>query len=244
MKRITLYALAVVALLTLPSCRFITLSDELAKDINTEINGTDSGERLTASDNFITREDVTGDFHSITSNLPAEIIYTPGDCGVTLYGPDNVLDLITVTNENGRLNIKVSNQRIRNLKKLVVNVSSPVLEELTINGASDFKAPQGVTALDFKLTVNGAGDIEIKGLKADSVKCSVNGAGDADIHSLDCEQLNLSINGAGDATLSGKAVSADLSISGAGNIDAKDLDCNDIKTRVRGIGSISKPKNN
>lgn len=243
MKKIT-YLLAAAALLLLPSCRFIRVSDQAMEELESHYTlGGKSGERIKASNNYITRNDVTGEFHSLTSNLPGNIIYTPGDCSVSLYGPDNVLDHITVYNENGFLEIKSNLYRITNLKELTVKVSSPVLESLNFNGAVDFKAPDGITALNFNATLNGAGDIHISGLQANEAALTVNGAADASIKGLDCDFIQVSINGAGDATLAGKAGSAELTISGAGDIDAEHLQCDDLNTKVRGVGSIKKPKN-
>ena len=244
MKRIAYLTLAALALLFLPSCRFVHVSDELnerAIEEGFSFSGEAAGERITASDNYITREETTGEFHAITCNLPGDVIYTPGECAVSIYAPDNVLDLVTVRNENGTLQIKSNASRIRNLKKITINVSSPVLEDLNFNGAVDFKAPQGITALDFNAVVNGAGDIDIKGLTADNASLVVNGAGDATISQLDCESISVAINGAGDAVLSGRANHAGLSISGAGDIDARKLECSSIDSKVRGVGSIRKP---
>ena len=245
MKKLT-YTLAAAALLLLPSCRFIHISDpdKFEDSVVSEENwnGSASAERIKASNNYITRQETTGEFHSLTSNLPGKIIYTPGDCDVTIYGPDNVLDHITVHNENGLLEIKSNLYRISNLKELVVNVQCPVLEKLTFNGAVDFKAPEGITALNFSATLNGAGDVNIHGLQANEAVITVNGAADANLKGIDCDELKIAINGAGDATLSGKAGRASLSISGAGDINAQKLECADLNTTVRGIGSIKKPK--
>jgi hypothetical protein len=244
MKRIAYFSLAALALLSLSSCRFVHVSDELnekAIEQGFNWNGESSGERITASDNYITQYETTGEFHAITCNLPGDVIYTPGECAVSINAPDNVLEHVTVRNENGTLQIKSNAGRIRNLKKITINVSSPVLEDLSFNGAVDFKAPEGITALDFNAVVNGAGDIDIKGLKADNASLVVNGAGDATISELDCENITVAINGAGDAVLSGRASRAGLSIAGAGDIDARKLECSDIDTKVRGVGSVRKP---
>ena len=244
MKKIA-YILAAALLLTLPSCRFIKLSDDLKKEIqeNGYSNGENAGGRITASDNYITRDEVTGEFHGLVCNLPGDVIYTPGECAVSIYAPDNILDLVTVRNENGTLEIKTNTTRIRNLKHVKINVSSPVLENVVFNGAVDFNAPQGITALDFSATVNGAGDIDINGLKSGNASLNVNGAGDATISGIDCDDLQVAIAGAGDAVVSGRVSGkADLSISGAGDIDARELQCADIDSKVRGVGSVKKPR--
>lgn len=247
MKRIA-YILAAAALLLLPSCRFVRFGDELKQAIrdrsgNIDVDVEGSTGKITASNNITTRVDVTGEFHHLTCNLPCDVTYTPGDCAVSFRGPDNVLDHISVNNEAGTLTIKSDGVSFRKLSHLGVTLSSPVLESVTFNGAVDFKAPQGITALNFNATVNGAGDVEIDGLQSDSARIEVNGAGDAAISGIDCDDLTVSINGAGDVTLSGTARTASLMLSGAGDIDATGLKAGQIDSKVRGIGKISKPKN-
>ena len=242
MKKIA-YILAAAALFTLPSCRFVRVSDEFKEKLD-EMSmdvALDEEEAVTASDNLITRNDMTGEFHSIQSNIPGDVIYTPGKCAISLEGPDNVVKHIKVYNENGTLVVKNDGVIFRGLKKFTIKLSSPVLEKLDFNGAVDFSAPQGITALDFNLTVNGAGDISINGLKADKAILTVNGAGDVDVDDLDCERIAVAVNGAGDATIAGRAASADLNISGAGDIDATQLQCAAIESNIHGIGRIKRP---
>ncbi len=244
MKKLA-YILGAALLLTLPSCRFISVSEEAKEELknNFSMNGESSGERIIASDNYITRNDVTGEFSALECNLPGDVIYTPGDCAVSIYAPDNILDIVTVRNQNGTLEIKTNTSRIRNLKHVKINISSPVLENVVFNGAVDFNAPQGITALDFRATVNGAGDIDINGLQSSKAALIVNGAGDATISGIDCDELQVAIAGAGDAIVSGRVSGkANLSISGAGDIDARELQCTDIDTKVRGVGSVKRPK--
>jgi len=243
----SLSLLAAAILLLLPSCRFIRVGDELAQQIrdilpvDSDKPNDDSG-RITASDRFITRTEVTGDFHAIQCDLAAEMTYLPGGCAITLEGPDNVLNHLSVKNDRGTLVISSDGTRFRELEQLEIQVSCPVLERISINGALDFEAPQGITALDFEAEVNGAGDIDIKGLKAGRITITVNGAGDTDIDGLECDQINLAINGAGEAKLAGRAGRATLTLSGAGNIDASQLRCPDFDSKVRGIGRIHVPK--
>jgi len=244
MKKLA-YILGAALLLILPSCRFISVSEEAKEKLknNFSMNGESSGERIIASDNYITRNDVTGEFSALECNLPGDVIYTPGDCAVSIYAPDNILDIVTVRNQNGTLEIKTNTSRIRNLKHVKINISSPVLENVVFNGAVDFNAPQGITALDFRATVNGAGDIDINGLQSSKAALIVNGAGDATISGIDCDDLQVAIAGAGDAIVSGRVSGkANLSISGAGDIDARELQCTDIDSKVRGVGSVKKPK--
>lgn len=247
MRKILL-PLAACALLLLPSCRFVGISDEVKqryREYGESIfndDDDDTEESIVASSTITTHDEVTGEFHKLRCNLPCDVTYTPGDCALSFRGPDNVLDHIIVKNENGTLSIQSDGVSFRKLAHLKVKLSSPVIESLTFNGAVDFSAPEGITALDFSATINGAGDVEISSLKSGKARIEVNGAGDADIRDIDCDELVVSINGAGDGKLAGSARHASLSISGAGNIDATRLKTRSIDSKVRGIGKISKPK--
>lgn len=244
MKRTSLLLLA--ALLIVPSCRFIHFDEKFKNNPDfdfSELNSDDKGESIKASDNFLTIHPVTGEFSSVNCGIPCDLTYTPGDCSVEIYAPDNILQYISVENADGTLNIR-DQRKIRSVKGIKIRLSSQALESATFNGAVDFSAPQGLTALDFVGVINGAGDMDIQGLKAYSVKITINGAGDAEIRDIDCDNLQLDINGAGDATVSGKVVNrTSLNISGAGDIDARELNCSNIDRKVRGIGSIKTSNN-
>ena len=107
MKKMT-YILAAAMLLLLPSCRFIKVDKEMLKDLDEKVDVFQGGsEKITASDNYITRRDTTGEFHAISCNLPAEVIYVPGNCGITIYGPDNIVEKVIVKNWEMLVNGKV-----------------------------------------------------------------------------------------------------------------------------------------
>ena len=75
MKKMT-YFLAAAMLLLLPSCRFVKVNKEVLDNLDEQVDVFQGGsEKITASDNYITRKDTTGEFHAITCNLPAEVIY-------------------------------------------------------------------------------------------------------------------------------------------------------------------------
>ena len=189
-RKASLWLAAAALLTTLPSCRFIRVSDELKQQMQGNNFGihfedNDNGESIDASSNFISQDEVTGEFHNLMINFPGDLIYTPGDCSFSINAPDNVLAHLSVKNENGTLTVKSDGTKFNNLKNVKISVSSPVLEDVTFNGAVDFNAPEGITALNFDATVNGAGDIDINGLQANEAEITVNGAGDAKIEGLD-----------------------------------------------------------
>ena len=248
MKNI-LTLLAAAALLLLPSCRFIKVSDGALEDIkegfyelNSHIDiGMNNSNDADLGRNIL-RNDVTGEFNALQCNVPFDVTYTPGKCSLQMEGPEKQLSHVTVDNENGTLVIKTDGTKLGNVRHLKLRLSSPTLEKMLFNGAVDFNANAGITAENFEMVINGAGDINIDNLKTGQAALIVNGAGDVTISGLDCEKLKVELNGAGDATVSGRARLADLSISGAGDIDATGLEAEKLDTHVKGFGKVSRPK--
>ena len=228
MKKIQLI-LAAVALLSLPSCRFIKVNSAL-------LDGTSEGKKvIVASDSMATKDTTMGEFNSISSYIACNVVYTAGESSVSLSGPDNVLKYIVIENKDGKLSVSKDS-------KVTLKVSCPELKEVNFNGAVEFSAPTGISAPDFKVEVNGAADIDIDGLKTGSATISTNGSADIDIDGLDCSELSMEVNGAGDIVITGRAGKAKAEINGAGDIDASGLDCKDFSAQTHGLGKIKRPR--
>ena len=119
-----------------------------------------------------------------------------------------------------------------------IYIDAPVLEGVTVNGASDAEMEDYTSDKDFSIAVNGAGDLELEDIKVPTLSFVINGAGDLEAKDIDVQTLNVTVNGAGDVEVSGKAESASLRVSGAGDIDARDLDCPNIEKSKTGAASI------
>ena len=234
MKKI-LIALAALAAFT--SCNFVKVNGNSLSSIIGKVNIYD------ASDNYVTKSYEVADFEGINCSIPCEVIYTAGDTRVTVDGPDNVLDSLEISTEDGILNIKQGKSHFRKVKHIDVYVSSNVLRSLDVRGAVDFKALNGLAgAGDFSIGITGASDLEIRGIAADNINVRATGAADAVISGIDCKKICVIINGAGDCTLSGKADVADLTVNGAGDLDIRGLVATEVRSQIYGAGNIAKNK--
>ena len=178
MKKI-LIALAALAAFT--SCNFVKVNGNSLSSIIGKVNIYD------ASDNYVTKSYEVADFEGINCSIPCELIYTAGDTRVTVDGPDNVLDSLEISTEDGILNIKQGKSHFRKVKHIDVYVSSNVLRSLDVRGAVDFKALNGLAgAGDFSIGITGASDLEIRGIAADNINVRATGAADAVISGIDC----------------------------------------------------------
>ena len=234
MKKI-LIALAALAAFT--SCNFVKVNGNSLSSIIGKVNIYD------ASDNYVTKSYEVADFEGINCSIPCELIYTAGDTRVTVDGPDNVLDSLEISTEDGILNIKQGKSHFRKVKHIDVYVSSNVLRSLDVRGAVDFKALNGIAGVGaFSIGITGASDLEIRGIAADNINVRATGAADAVISGIDCKQICVVINGAGDCTLSGKAEVANLTVNGAGDLDIRGLVATEVRSQIYGTGNIAKNK--
>ena len=140
------------------------------------------------------------------------------------------------------LKLTQDNYNVRNLDTMVIRVHAPSLRSVNLGGAAQFSAMEGIEAETFKLSLSGAGDVEINGLDAASVDVNLAGAAKIRLDGLDSQELSISISGAGDGVISGRTDHADARISGAGKIDLKGLEVDELTTSVSGAGRILEPE--
>ena len=229
MKKIISFA---VALLAVCACNFITVD---GKSLKESFNRT----RLVASKTIIEKTYDVDRFDRIECAGSFDIDYSAGKHYLNISAPDNLLEHIIVETENGCLKIKMDRSfKIINLQKMQVTVHCPELNGVSISGAGDFKAVDGIKADDLKVQISGAGDFDANGIKADKLSISVSGAGDINAGNIDCKEVSARLSGAGDIELSGKTGTAEISISGAGDIDIRNLKSDNTDTRISGAGKV------
>lgn len=180
------------------------------------------GDTIKPSKTYVTRDYKVKEFSGIDANTVGDIYYTQssdGSTSVQIYGPDNIVDLMQVTVKNGTLLLDMKNNKVRNIKKMKITISTPTL-----------------TALYFR----GVGDIIIeKGLDTDTLKIDNKGVGDINIHQLHCDRLDVESKGVGNVKLEGKVRQVLLDLKGVGNIEAEQLEAESVEAYSKGVGDIS-----
>lgn len=164
----------------------------------------------------------------VTVNVPAEVILVQGEeTVVNVAAREKTLEEIEVVEKNGRVEIKYTTQKFRlNQKDIKITLTTPYVKDLAINGAAELTARNYESKKSLKIKVNGAGDMELDGIKVPSLKVEINGAGDLEIEGLDCETVHAEVNGAGDLKIAGRADSATVDVNGAGDVNVNNLICN------------------
>lgn len=181
--------------------------------------------------------DVSG-FTKIDLRTAANVELTVSDVEtVTVTADDNLQSLVTTTVENGWLLIDTpDNQNYRPSRPIVVEITIPVLSEITLSGAGDMTA-SGVDTDSLIVNLSGAGDINITGLEAASLAANISGAGDLSLTGSVNEQV-VTISGAGNyQAFELSSTSAVITVSGAGSASVSATGTLD--ARISGAGNIT-----
>ena len=182
------------------------------------INFTGQGAILGKGD-IETYEFNVGEYSKIRAEGYFDIHYYAVPSGtVTLETYPNLREHYTVEVKDGEL--VVSSARSINFNTgtaPVLTVSTPVLEQLNISGASAFKAHDKIAVDSFDLMTAGA--------------CEGNAE-------LDVGSVAVSTSGAGSFKLSGSADTASFDMSGAGELNALNLQTRESKINLSGVGVV------
>ena len=236
MKRpIVILALAASAVLV-SSCKFFGVNDEAALNFAW-------GEAVDASEQIETRILPVAPFDAVDFGMACKVEYLPGDNSLEVKTHENLFRLLNFeVDDTGVLKLTQDNYNVRNLDTMVIRVHAPSLRSVNLGGAAQFSAMEGMEAETFKLSLSGAGDVEINGLDAASVDVDLAGAAKIRLDGLDSQELSISISGAGDGVISGRTDHADARIRGAGKLDLKGLEVDELTTSVSGAGRILEPE--
>lgn len=174
-------------------------------------------------------------FTSVIVDGAFDINYQHGPASLIISGDDNIIQHVESTVNNKLLMLKID-KSYRSYSPIVINISSPNINRVVIDGSStvklkniktdqltvkltgsvDLKASGAVKVLDLQLQNTG----DVKARKLDSDKVTVNLQGTGDIELTAYEELKASITGVGDILYFGSPNKVRKQISGLGEIEA------------------------
>lgn len=215
-----------------------------------------------ASGNIVRKDTLVNGFDSIETSSFADVTYYQKDSAahVSIEASDNIIPLILVSSENGKLKLSIKESWFSNYGKIHISVYSKSLRNIETRGSGDFIANgvkaddlsfssygsgnlelSDLTCTDFSGSISGSGDMTLDGLSCGSFSVSVAGSGDVSAKKLKCDKAVVSVAGSGDISLDGFAKKADLQVAGSGDIFAKYLECPDFNAKAVGSGTVTKP---
>lgn len=160
---------------------------------------------------------------------------------VSIYGSDNLVDLLEVSTVNGVLQVNIKNgvKILSGERRLKVIASSPSLNEVEIKGSADVHLKGTVKGDDLNLEITGSGDIEAENLQYTNLSAYIKGSGDIDVKNVKGTTVKTIVSGSGDVNIKGTAKWAALTVNGSGDISADKLAATEVIATVSGSGDIS-----
>lgn len=188
---------------------------------------------VTPSKKYITKElNNVSNFSSIKVLGSTDVEYRQSSGSkteISIYGSDNLVDLLEVSTANGvlQVNIKKGVKILSGERRLKVIASSPSLDEVDIKGSADVYLKGTIKGVDLTLNITGSGDIEAENLQYTNLSAYIKGSGDIDVKNVK------------DVNIKGAAKWAALTVNGSGDISADKLAATEVIATVSGSGDIS-----
>ena len=181
-------------------------------------------------------------FGGLRLDLPGTVQVSQGPASpLKIRTDDNLIDrVITSVDEDGALVIKADEEDCCiEPTELVVQVSSPELRELVIDGSGD-AVLRGTFESDreISLEIDGSGSIAADRLAADDIHLAIDGSGVIDA-TLDAGRLRTSLDGSGHIQLAGTAEEHSIAIDGSGDVEAMALDTATTLIDIDGSGECA-----
>ena len=196
----------------------------------------------------ITESRQANGFEEIEINGSPRVCYTQADSfSIQIVGTreavDNILTEVkgkTLTIRN-RGKIKILNVSLGNDDGLTVNVTSPDLTAVRLNGSGDFESNRRIDTDRMDIVLRGSGDIDIKDVICDRCEVNLTGSGDISLGNLEAMEASATLIGSGDINLKLQRVQKTLlSLKGSGDIDTEFKEgCGAVDCELRGSGDIS-----
>lgn len=160
-------------------------------------------------------------FDTVQLDGAGRLVITQGASeSLEIQADDNLLGDLTSEVQGNTLILGYRDQ----LWRRTILPSRPVIYTLTVTNLT-------------RLTLNGAGDLEILSLETDSFDLAINGAGNIEIKDLSTGKLSVILTGTGSVTVNGVAAEQAVSLDGAGNYQAGDLQTYDTAIEIKGLGN-------
>ncbi|MDO5446981.1 MAG: head GIN domain-containing protein [Prevotellaceae bacterium] len=195
---------------------------------------------VTESGNVIEKTFNVGMFDEIDVHCSLNVRYLPttGSCSVKVKCCDNIMDKISVTNNDKTLRLKFKDNVNIRYNTLDITVYAPTLETVWVSGSGMADLSEGLVTDDIKLVVSGSGKIHGMNIKAHEIEAKLSGSGNIKLAEVATDELEAEIGGSGEIALAGLAKEAKYEIAGSGNIDATALIAERGKVNISGSGNV------
>lgn len=184
-------------------------------------------------------EDIpVGEFTSISISVPAKVYLEQSSRhSLEIKASESILKNIKAYTEDGKLIIERKDKKYRMNTEIVIHITAPVVEGISVAGSSTILAEKKFLAEELDLRVAGSGNIKFDDLKAEELDIRIAGSGNVSLIGSGAEEMEVAIAGSGNLEATAFMV-AEFSgkISGSGN--CKVFVSDDLNATIAGSGNI------
>lgn len=166
-----------------------------------------------------------GQFHGISVSTGIKVEFKQGNTqSVSVKAEANLIQSLKTKVENGILKIyfeKSGNSRI-NPSELMVSITAPQLNSVSVSSAAEFYTKNTVTTDNFILSTTSAAETSLDLNVKNNLEISATSAAEVKVNAV-AKALSVSSNSSADILLKGKVETAKFNISSASEVNAKEL---------------------
>lgn len=185
-----------------------------------------------------TEQRPTDAFHSVELRGAAEVTVEVGPASsLTLTGSPDALREVETSVLNGMLHIDRKRHwyEFGGGGRLKLHITAPDLNAFAVQGAGDVDI-RGVTGDAFAVVLSGAGEVSATG-SVQALNARINGAGKMDLSGLTAVDATVYLNGAGELTVNVTG-SLEAELNGVGNIRYAG-NPQKVEPQINGVGRIA-----
>lgn len=158
---------------------------------------------------------------------------------LTIEAQQNILDVIETPVVAGKLIVRFKKgKRIGRHDPVIVRVSAPVIDELSLEGSGDLLVTNDISSSGLTLRVSGSGELKAKNLQVtNDLHASISGSGNMFALGGTSQYAKYTISGSGGIDMLPVSVKkVDAEISGSGNVKTKVTES--LNVRISGSGNV------
>jgi len=172
---------------------------------------------------------------SLEGSMDVEVKVGPAQ-SVKVIADSNIIDNLRTRVRGDELEIDLDHGSYRNIKKMLVIITVPMLEETDLKGSGDMRI-EGINQETFKAGLRGSGDVIVADAQVENMRIDLKGSGDVKVDGT-CGDIRINLQGSGDVRAKKmKCKSADVSLRGSGDVDLFASESADLT--VQGSGDIT-----
>jgi hypothetical protein len=178
-------------------------------------------------------------FSGLALTMSANVFISQGSQQkVEVEASKDVMDIIKTEIDGNTLKLTTKEGRWRDIGKVSIYITMPVISELSISGSGNMSCQTTVKSEDIEIVISGSGSVSLPKLESSDISVTITGSGNVSLGGNNSQgKLETLITGSGDFNGEELQVAnGDIRITGSGSARVNVL--KELETNITGSGSV------